>query len=137
MSVGWSLFFIYLLYFTAPAYAAFARWEILQNLVGQPIAALPDWVANWGRTGLLTIRDANSDGILQFAELSIVAGPDRAVDARDRGLAVHGLGAGRGGRPGRGALDGRRPADGDRDGRLPRHLRQADQPERVVRHAGS
>jgi len=73
MSVGWSLFFIYLLYFTAPAYAAFARWEMLQNLVGQPIASLPEWVANWGQTGLLTIRDANNDGILQFPELSIVA----------------------------------------------------------------
>lgn len=73
MSVGWSLFFIYLLYFTAPAYAAFARWEMLQNLVGQPIASLPEWVANWGRTGLLTVRDANGDGILQFNELSIVA----------------------------------------------------------------
>jgi cation/acetate symporter len=73
MSVGWSLFFIYLLYFTAPAYAAFARWEMLQNLVGQPIASLPEWVANWGQTGLVTIRDANNDGILQFPELSIVA----------------------------------------------------------------
>ncbi len=38
-SVGWSLFFIYLLYFTAPAYAAFARWEMLQNLVGTNVAA--------------------------------------------------------------------------------------------------
>jgi cation/acetate symporter len=73
MSVGWSLFFIYLLYFTAPAYAAFARWEMLQNLVGQPIASLPEWVANWGQTGLVTVRDANGDGILQFPELSIVA----------------------------------------------------------------
>jgi cation/acetate symporter len=73
MSVGWSLLFIYLLYFTAPAYAAFARWEMLQNLVGQPIAGLPGWVQSWGQTGLLTIRDANGDGILQFAELSIVA----------------------------------------------------------------
>jgi cation/acetate symporter len=77
MSVGWSLFFIYLLYFTAPAYAAFSRWEILQNIVGQPIASLPEWVSNWGRTGLLTIQDANSDGILQFAELRIV--PDLIV----------------------------------------------------------
>jgi cation/acetate symporter len=72
-SVGWSLFFIYLLYFTAPAYAAFARWEMLQNLVGTPINALPEWVATWGKTGLVTVRDANNDGILQFAELSIVA----------------------------------------------------------------
>jgi cation/acetate symporter len=79
LSVGWSLFFIYLLYFTAPAYAAFARWEILQNVVGQPISAINQigWVQSWGATGLLTVRDANNDGILQFAELSIV--PDLIV----------------------------------------------------------
>ncbi len=73
MSVGWSLLFIYLLYFTAPAYAAFSRWEVLQNLVGQPIASLPEWVQNWGKTGLVTITDANGDGRLQFGELRIVA----------------------------------------------------------------
>ena len=32
MSVGWSLFFIFLLYFTAPAVAAFARNEVLNNV---------------------------------------------------------------------------------------------------------
>src|SRR5687768_1833079 len=77
MSVGWSLFFIFLLYFTAPAYAAFSRLEVLRNVVGQRITELPAWVASWTQTGLLTIRDAtnlggNGDGILQFPELSIV-----------------------------------------------------------------
>src|SRR5687768_1127950 len=77
MSVGWSLFFIFLLYFTAPAYAAFSRLEVLRNVVGQRITELPAWVASWTQTGLLTIRDAtnlggNGDGILQFSELSIV-----------------------------------------------------------------
>ncbi|MCX2727616.1 cation acetate symporter [Thermomicrobium sp. 4228-Ro] len=71
MSVGWSLFFIWLLYVTAPAYAAFSRWEVLQNVVGQPINALPAWTASWIKTGLLKITDANNDGILQFSELSI------------------------------------------------------------------
>ena len=37
-SVAWSLFFIFLLYFTAPAYAAFAKLEVYQNLIGTPIA---------------------------------------------------------------------------------------------------
>ncbi|MCL6647428.1 MAG: cation acetate symporter [Chloroflexi bacterium] len=77
ISVGWSLFFIYLLYFTAPAYAAFSRWEIMQNVVGQPINALPSWVESWKATGLLTITDRNNDGILQFAELGI--NPDLIV----------------------------------------------------------
>jgi len=73
VSVGWSLFFIFLLYFTAPAYAAFSRWEVLTNVVGKPIASLPAWVGNWSATGLMSIRDANGDGILQFPELTIVA----------------------------------------------------------------
>ena len=41
-SVGWSLFFIFLLYFTAPSYAAFARFEAFTKLVGAKISALPD-----------------------------------------------------------------------------------------------
>lgn len=69
ISVGWSLFFIFLLYFTAPAYAAFARYEILTNVVGQPFAALPPWVASWGKVGLFKVTDLNGDGILQFAEI--------------------------------------------------------------------
>ncbi len=71
LSVGWSLLFIFLLYFTAPAYAVFAKYEVYSSVLGQPIASLPAWVAAWGQTGLVTINDANGDGILQFAELTI------------------------------------------------------------------
>ena len=71
-SVGWSIFFIFLLYFTAPAYAAFAKLEVYSNVIGQPIAQLPAWVQNWSQVGgMLTINDANKDGILQLAELRI------------------------------------------------------------------
>jgi cation/acetate symporter len=71
-SVGWSIFFIFLLYFTAPAYAAFCKLEVYSNVIGQPIASLPAWVQNWSQVGgLLTIRDANNDGILQLAEFVI------------------------------------------------------------------
>jgi len=70
-SVLWSLFFIFLLYVTAPAYAVFAKWEVYNNLVGSNIAILPDWVASWGRVGLVRIEDLNGDGILQLAELSL------------------------------------------------------------------
>jgi cation/acetate symporter len=71
-SVGWSIFFIFLLYFTAPAYAAFAKLEVYSNVIGQPIANLPVWVQNWSQVGgLLTIRDGNNDGILQLAEFVI------------------------------------------------------------------
>jgi cation/acetate symporter len=89
-SVGWSLFFIFLLYFTAPAYAAFAKLEIYENVVGQTIANLPGWVEYWGTVGLVSICDAvnagatvagcvlnevpingNGDGVLQLSELRI------------------------------------------------------------------
>jgi len=70
-SVFWSLFFILLLYLTAPAYAVFAKWEIYTHLVGSDIATLPAWVAYWGKVGLVDIEDLNGDGILQLAELSL------------------------------------------------------------------
>jgi cation/acetate symporter len=73
ISVGWSLFFIFLLYFTAPAYAAFARNEVLTNIIGLPINQLPQWMANWGKVGLVSFKDLNADGILQFYELTIGA----------------------------------------------------------------
>jgi cation/acetate symporter len=71
MSVGWALLFIFLLYFTAPAYAVFAKYEVLTNVIGQQIAALPAWVNAWGSIGLVTITDMNADGILQWTELKL------------------------------------------------------------------
>ncbi|HYD69172.1 VC_2705 family sodium/solute symporter, partial [Azospirillum sp.] len=70
-SVAWSLFFIFLLYFTAPAYAAFAKLEVYQNVIGQSISSLPYWVQAWKDVGLVTLKDANADGILQLAEFTI------------------------------------------------------------------
>ena len=70
-SVFWSLLFILLLYITAPAYAVFAKYEVLSHLVEIPIAKLPGWVAAWAKVGLVSIEDINADGILQIAELSM------------------------------------------------------------------
>jgi len=72
-SVAWSLFFIFLLYFTAPAYAAFAKLEVFTNVIGSPIASLPSWVGIWSDIGLVKVADANGDGILQFREFTINA----------------------------------------------------------------
>ncbi|WP_337877482.1 sodium:solute symporter family protein [Elioraea sp.] len=75
-SVAWSLFFIFLLYFTAPAYAAFAKLEVYQNVIGQRIDALPAWLENWRLMSpygvpWVNVADRNNDGILQLAEFSI------------------------------------------------------------------
>ena len=72
-SVFWSLFFIFLLYFTAPALAVLVKYDIYNILVGTEFAKLPQWVAAWQRVdpSLLSISDVNGDGILQRAELAI------------------------------------------------------------------
>jgi len=74
-SVAWSLFFIALLYLSAPALAVLVKYEVMAHLVGQPFESLPPWIAQWSRdASLLSVTDVNNDHILQFAELSI--GPD-------------------------------------------------------------
>jgi cation/acetate symporter len=78
-SVTWSLFFIFLLYFTAPALAILVKYEVYSNLVGTSFASLPAWVSNWAAVDktLMNISDINKDGIVQLAE--IVIGGDLIV----------------------------------------------------------
>jgi cation/acetate symporter len=72
-SVTWSLFFIFLLYFTAPALAVLVKYQVFTVLVGTPFADLPAWIANWQRVdpALLSVADVNGDGILQLGEMRI------------------------------------------------------------------
>ena len=72
-SVSWSLFFIFLLYFTAPALAVLAKFEVYTVLVNTPFDKLPEWIARWSTVdkSLLSVVDINKDGILQLAEMSI------------------------------------------------------------------
>ncbi len=65
-SAGWALFFIVLLYSTAPAVGAFARTNIIQTIHNRPVADLPEWFHNWEETGLLKFEDKNGDGIVQY-----------------------------------------------------------------------
>jgi cation/acetate symporter len=51
VSVAWSLLFIFILYFTAPAYAAFAKWTMLDlvasGLTPENIAEKAGWLIRW------------------------------------------------------------------------------------------
>ena len=73
VSVFWSLFFIFLLYFTAPCLAVLAKYDMFSNLVGSSFASLPAWAAAWAKVdpSLLSISDINKDGIVQWAEVAI------------------------------------------------------------------
>ncbi|MBK8325040.1 MAG: cation acetate symporter [Betaproteobacteria bacterium] len=79
VSVFWSLFFIFLLYFTAPALAVLAKFDVYTLVVGSKFAELPTWVNAWQSVDktLLNITDINKDGIVQLAE--IVIGGDLIV----------------------------------------------------------
>ena len=79
VSVFWGLFFIFLLYFTAPALAILAKYEVYSNLVGSSFSSLPAWVSNWSIVDktLMSIADINKDGIVQLAE--VVIGSDLIV----------------------------------------------------------
>ncbi|MEO7854711.1 MAG: sodium:solute symporter family protein, partial [Rubrivivax sp.] len=72
-SVTWSLFFIFLLYFTAPALAVLVKYEVFTVLVGTPFDRLPEWIASWNKVdpALLSVVDVNKDGILQLGEMKI------------------------------------------------------------------
>ena len=72
-SVFWSLFFIFLLYFTAPALAVLVKFDLYTLIVGTPFADLPQWVAAWNKVdpALLTVTDVNGDGLVQLAEIAL------------------------------------------------------------------
>jgi cation/acetate symporter len=74
-SVAWSLMFIFLLYFTAPALATFTKLQILDpelatGIIGKSIADVQalEWIQKWSAVGFAQIIDANADGILQLNE---------------------------------------------------------------------
>jgi cation/acetate symporter len=72
-SVVWSLFFISLLYVTAPALAVLVKFEVFNSLVGLPFDQLPAWIASWSKVdpALISVVDINRDGILQLSEIRI------------------------------------------------------------------
>lgn len=74
-SAGWALFFIAILYTTAPAVGSMARLNLTTTIqtgeVGAPDGNLryeerPVWIKNWEHTGLLKFEDKNQDGRIQY-----------------------------------------------------------------------
>ena len=73
-SAGWALFFIAILYTTAPAVAAFARTNLLTTISEKNYREVPDWFKNWEETGLLAWTDKNADGKVQYVAGSAIDG---------------------------------------------------------------
>jgi cation/acetate symporter len=74
-SVAWSLLFIFLLYFTAPALATFTKLQVLDpnlatGIIGKAITEVNalEWIQKWSNVGFVAISDSNGDGLLQINE---------------------------------------------------------------------
>jgi len=65
-SAGWALLFIAILYTTVPAVALFARTNLIETVSNKKYDEMPEWFANWEKTGLLKFNDKNGDGIIQY-----------------------------------------------------------------------
>jgi len=79
-SAGWALVFIAILYTTAPAVGAMARYNVIATVNthvvdNKPLLAedanlkgdqQPNWMQRWAATGLLKWEDKNGDGRIQY-----------------------------------------------------------------------
>ncbi|MFL9827923.1 sodium:solute symporter family protein [Rhodoplanes sp. SY1] len=84
LSVGWSLLFIFLLYFSAPAYAAFSKLEVYTEIIGRDLSAIRPWLFNWGELGLIQICGKNATNIdAVLAACKAVAGHPGVVRLQD------------------------------------------------------
>ncbi|NNK07481.1 MAG: cation acetate symporter, partial [Myxococcales bacterium] len=88
ISAGWALFFIAILYTTAPAVAAFARTNLIETVSEANYAqvegekSIPQWFKTWEDTGLLAWVDKNNDGKVQYVAGAALAGKPSFTDQR-------------------------------------------------------
>ena len=90
-SAGYALLFIAVLYTTAPAVGAMARFNLIDTLQPGPVGSAagnlayvqrPSWFRTWEQTGLLTFSDHNGDGRIQYYD---DGNPDFAARATSYG----------------------------------------------------
>lgn len=72
ISAGWALIFIMILYTTAPAIGAFARYNMIDTINGPDaqgtlVSEAPTWIKNWEKTGLIKHEDKNGDGRMFYS----------------------------------------------------------------------
>ena len=72
-SALWALFFISLLYTTAPAIGAFSKYNVLNQLPGTAEADAPSWYTSWRDVGLIEFTDLNGNGIIDVSATTDVA----------------------------------------------------------------
>jgi len=77
ISVGYALIFIAILYTTAPAIAAFAKYNLMETVNEESYTEMPEWFGTWEETALLTWVDKDDNGIITYAPGAAIEGlPD-------------------------------------------------------------
>ncbi|GAA1811512.1 cation acetate symporter [Nesterenkonia flava] len=76
-SAFWALFFISLLYLTAPAVGAFTNLNLLRTAEGSTADELPAWITPWADAGYVTLNA--EDGIIQTVSNQAASGADLIV----------------------------------------------------------
>ncbi len=75
ISAGYALLFIAVLYTTAPAVGAMARYNLINTMQPGEVGSVdgnlaysdrPEWFNTWEKTGLLKFEDKNGDGRVQY-----------------------------------------------------------------------
>jgi len=79
-SAGYALFFIAILYTTAPAVAAFARTNLINTVSNQSYKEMPEWFSKWEDTKLIKFEDKNGDGKIQYLGGKLEAQNELTVD---------------------------------------------------------
>ena len=74
-SAAYALFFIAILYATAPTVGAFARLNFIDTVHETEYSKAPSWVKKWEDVGLIGWIDKNSDGLIQY-------GPGKAFEGK-------------------------------------------------------
>jgi cation/acetate symporter len=82
-SALWALFFIALLYTTAPSVAAFSKLQIIKDIEGTQLSQVPSWFNTWADVGLITqapeapgavgapISELPSDTVLSYSDVFV------------------------------------------------------------------
>lgn len=76
-SAFWALFFISLLYLTAPAVGAFTNLNLLRTAQNATADDLPGWIQPWADAGYVTLN--STDGVIETVSNSAASGADLIV----------------------------------------------------------
>ncbi|MEZ5096314.1 MAG: sodium:solute symporter family protein [Nocardioides sp.] len=79
-SALWALFFIALLYTTAPSVAAFTKLEIMQELKDFTVNTAPGWFSTWADVGLITQATEAKDPISALPVDQVLSYTDVAIN---------------------------------------------------------